>query len=106
MQTHTRGLAIEIDQAGFGGNGGIDQLRPKIEQDLGDRRPRLARHRMVGLIAIARPIRHPAQGPTIGHAHRKGLSPRRYGREQGRSRDDALDLSHQIALGLGVKPTG
>src|SRR4029079_14739521 len=71
MEAELRTLAIIVDEAGLRVMGIARDLAPGIEHQGWDGRPGLAGLRMVGLVAVAAAVRHPAQGPQIAHLNRQ-----------------------------------
>ena len=90
VQAHARVRRVVVDQAGLGRMRIAAELAPRSQDDVRNRRPRLAGFRMRRLIAIAaRLVGHPAERAAIRHAHRHRLAGARHARHvKRRGRDD------------------
>ena len=107
MQAHTGGRLVIIDQTGLGRQSVCGHILPQRGQFRRHRRPGPACDRMIGLVAIARPVGHPAQTAAIGHADRERLVGFGHGRgKKRRGFGNLAQLTHQRAACIGIVIAG
>src|SRR5262249_59603999 len=67
VEPHLGSRAVIVDQAGLGRMRITGEVKPRLDQQVGDRRPRLAGDGVSGLVAIAVDIGYPAETAAICH---------------------------------------
>ena len=97
MHPHPRAFPIKVDQAAVRRARQPGHPMPQVQHPCGDRRP-VSATGVPCRIAVAGPVRDPAQTPCRRHPHRHRPPPRRDGRHQRGSGHHGTDIVHPISL--------